>query len=86
MSNKSIAANQETHSQSDGIIKIKLTGYDLLNNSRLNKGTAFYGKRKGCVRLGGEAPLATRSAAMGGLRRHQRGTVSGALSEPALHL
>ncbi len=35
------ASDKETQYQTDGTIKTRLTDYNLLNNSRLNKGTAF---------------------------------------------
>jgi malate dehydrogenase (oxaloacetate-decarboxylating) len=50
------STDQETHRQSDGVIKTNLTGTDLLNNSRLNKGTAFTESERGVFALHGLLP------------------------------
>ncbi|WP_115711416.1 NAD-dependent malic enzyme [Legionella sainthelensi] len=47
---------QETQYLEDGSIKTKLTGYDLLNNSRLNKGTAFTNSERDLFALHGLLP------------------------------
>ena len=48
--------DQETQRQSGAIIRTKLTGYDLLNNSRLNKGTAFTESERDAFALHGLLP------------------------------
>ncbi|CAM2887323.1 malate dehydrogenase [Legionella steigerwaltii] len=47
---------QETQYLKEGIIKTKLTGYNLLNNSRLNKGTAFTNDERDAFSLHGLLP------------------------------
>ncbi|KTD05105.1 NAD-dependent malic enzyme [Fluoribacter gormanii] len=49
-------SDQETQYLKEGIIKTKLTGYNLLNNSRLNKGTAFTDKERDDFSLHGLLP------------------------------
>ncbi len=49
-------SGQETQRQSGATIKTKLTGYDLLNNSRLNKGTAFTERERDAFALHGLLP------------------------------
>lgn len=48
--------NQETQYLSNGMIKTNLTGYNLLNNSRLNKGTAFTNQERDAFALHGLLP------------------------------
>jgi malate dehydrogenase (oxaloacetate-decarboxylating) len=50
------STDQETRRQSDGVIKTNLTGTDLLNNSRLNKGTAFTESERDIFALHGLLP------------------------------
>jgi malate dehydrogenase (oxaloacetate-decarboxylating) len=50
------APDIETQSSGDEIIKTRLTGYDLLNNSRLNKGTAFTESERDAFALHGLLP------------------------------
>lgn len=47
---------QETQYLKDGSIKTILTGYNLLNNSRLNKGTAFTNSERDAFSLHGLLP------------------------------
>lgn len=49
-------STQETQYLDDGTIKTKLTGYNLLNNSRLNKGTAFTNGERDAFALHGLLP------------------------------
>ncbi|STY31040.1 malate dehydrogenase [Legionella wadsworthii] len=49
-------ANQLTQYLKDGSIKTSLNGYDLLNNSRLNKGTAFTNTERDAFSLHGLLP------------------------------
>ncbi len=49
-------SDQEVQRQSGGINKTRLTGYDLLNNSRLNKGTAFTESERDAFALHGLLP------------------------------
>ncbi len=49
-------SGQETQCQSGAIIKTRLTGYDPLNNSRLNKGTAFTESERDAFALHGLLP------------------------------
>ncbi|MGL5742161.1 MAG: NAD-dependent malic enzyme [Legionella sp.] len=49
-------SGQETHYQEDGIVQTQLTGYNLLNNSRLNKGTAFTTEERDAFALHGLLP------------------------------
>lgn len=49
-------SDQETQYLKEGVIKTKLTGYNLLNNSRLNKGTAFTNAERDSFALHGLLP------------------------------
>jgi len=48
--------NKPAQSSADGVIKTRLAGYDLLNNSRLNKGTAFPERERDAFALHGLLP------------------------------
>jgi malate dehydrogenase (oxaloacetate-decarboxylating) len=48
--------DQETQYQNDGTVKTKLADYNLLNNSRLNKGTAFTKSERDAFALHGLLP------------------------------
>ncbi len=49
-------SDQTTQGQSGAVVKTKLTGYDLLNNPRLNKGTAFTESERDAFALHGLLP------------------------------
>jgi malate dehydrogenase (oxaloacetate-decarboxylating) len=49
-------SDQAAHCQSGAVVKTKLTGYDLLNNPRLNKGTAFTESERDAFALHGLLP------------------------------
>lgn len=49
-------SDQETQYQNDGTVRTTLTDYNLLNNSRLNKGTAFTNSERDAFALHGLLP------------------------------